>query len=51
MMSSRLSSFEAVGCIAAVYKRAVLKLLGLALLLALLSPVIGIGLYFLVSGN
>lgn len=51
MMQPRLSSFEETGCIAAVYTCAVLMPLGLALLLALLSPIIGIGLYFLVSGN
>jgi hypothetical protein len=51
MTSSRLSSLEAVGRIIAVYRRAALKFLGLTLLIALLSPIIGIGLYFLVSGN
>lgn len=36
---------------AAVYKRAALKLLSLALLFALLSPIIGVGLYFLFVEN
>lgn len=51
MTSSRLSSLEAVGRIIAVHRGAPLKFLGLTLLTALLNPIVGIGLYFLVSGN